>query len=64
MLRNTRATLMIDDEPVRDELGEVTISDRGLEGAVILRLSRAAVDGIIDGRKVVISLDLKPGTYT
>ncbi|MFR9652077.1 MAG: aminoacetone oxidase family FAD-binding enzyme, partial [Rikenellaceae bacterium] len=61
MLRNTRATLLIDGEAVRDEMGEVTISDRGLEGAVILRLSRAAVDAVIDGKKVVISLDLKPG---
>ncbi|MFR9541940.1 MAG: NAD(P)/FAD-dependent oxidoreductase [Rikenellaceae bacterium] len=61
MLRNSRAKLVIDGEVVREEFGEVTFSDRGLEGAVILRLSRNAVDGLIDGRDVKIILDVKPG---
>ncbi|MFR9620238.1 MAG: NAD(P)/FAD-dependent oxidoreductase [Rikenellaceae bacterium] len=61
MLRNSRAKLVIDGEVVREEFGEVTFSDRGVEGAVPLRLSRNAVDALIDGHDVKLVLDVKPG---
>ncbi|MFI3305449.1 MAG: NAD(P)/FAD-dependent oxidoreductase [Rikenellaceae bacterium] len=61
MLRNSRAKLVIDGEVVREEFGELTFTDRGVEGAVSLRLSRNAVDGLIDGKDVKIVLDVKPG---
>ncbi len=61
MLKNSRAKLYVDGELVREEFGEVTFSDRGIEGAVPLRLSRNAVDGLIDGREVKLVLDVKPG---
>ena len=60
LLRNVRATLSVDGEPVREEFGEVGFSERGIEGAVALRLSRTAVDALIDGRRVKLTLDLKP----
>ena len=60
LLRNVRATLWIDDQPVREEFGELGFSQRGIEGAVALRMSRDAVDALIDGRRVKLSLDLKP----
>ena len=43
LLRNVRATLYVDNEPVREEFGEIGFSDRGIEGAVALRMSRDAV---------------------
>ncbi len=60
LLRNVRATLYIDNEPVREEFGEIGFSERGIEGAVALRMSRDAVDALIEERKVKIVLDLKP----
>ena len=60
LLRNVRATLYIDNEAVREEFGELGFSERGIEGAVALRMSREAVDALIDGRKVKLTLDLKP----
>ncbi|WP_418423625.1 NAD(P)/FAD-dependent oxidoreductase [Alistipes sp.] len=60
LLRNVRATLYIDNEPVREEFGEIGFSDRGIEGAVALRMSRDAVDALIDGKRVKLVLDLKP----
>ncbi len=60
LLRNIRATLFVDNEPVREEFGEIGFSNRGIEGAVALRLSRQAVDALIDGHKVKLTLDLKP----
>ena len=60
LLRNVRATLYVDNEPVREEFGELGFSERGIEGAVALRVSRDAVDALIDGRRVKLVLDLKP----
>ena len=60
LLRNVRAVLYVDNEPVREEFGEIGFSERGIEGAVALRMSRDAVDALIDGRRVKIVLDLKP----
>lgn len=60
LLRNIRATLSIDGEVVREEFGEIGFSERGIEGAVALRMSREAVDALIDGRRVKLTLDLKP----
>ena len=60
LLRNVRATLWVDDGPVREEFGELGFSERGIEGAVALRMSRDAVDALIDGRRVKLVVDLKP----
>ena len=60
LLKNVRATLCIDNETVREEFGEVGFSERGIEGAVALRLSHDAVDALTDGRRVKIVLDMKP----
>ncbi len=45
---------------MREEFGELGFSERGIEGAVALRMSRDAVDALIDDRKVKIVIDLKP----
>ena len=42
LLKNIRAVLHIDGEPVREEFGELGFSERGIEGAVALRMSRDA----------------------
>ena len=60
LLRNVAARLYVDNELVREEFGEIGFSERGVEGAVALRLSRDAVDALIDERRVKIVLDLKP----
>ena len=56
LLRNVRATLCIDGEAVREEFGELGFSERGIEGAVALRMSRDAVDALIDGKGVGLSV--------
>lgn len=60
LLRNVKASLFVDDESVREEFGEIGFSERGIEGAVALRVSRDAVDALIDERCVKLVLDLKP----
>lgn len=61
LLRNVRVKLFIEGEEVREEFGEIGFSERGIEGAVALRLSRDAVDALIDEKRVKLVVDLKPG---
>ncbi|MBQ7856603.1 MAG: NAD(P)/FAD-dependent oxidoreductase [Alistipes sp.] len=60
LLRNVNVKLCIDGEVVREEFGEISFSDRGIEGATTLRLSRDAVDALLEERSVKLVLDLKP----
>lgn len=60
LLRNVNVSLFVDGEKVREEFGEISFSDRGIEGATALRLSRDAVDALLDGRKVKVEIDMKP----
>lgn len=59
-LINIRARLLVDDKIKGEEFGEMEFMPFGVSGAIVLRMSRTAVDAIIDGRKVELSLDLKP----
>lgn len=58
-LKNVAVKLVINGEAEEEEFGEMEFGSRGIEGAVILRLSRTAVDALIEGRKVEISIDMK-----
>ena len=60
LLKNVGAKLYVDGELVQEEFGELGFSERGIEGAVALRMSRDAVDAIIDEKRVKIVVDLKP----
>ena len=63
-LRNVSARLFIDGRSCAEEFGEMEFTSRGLEGAIVLRLSRKAVDGLIAGADVAIVIDLKPALTT
>lgn len=60
LLKNVNAKLYVEDEMVREEFGELCFSDRGIEGAVALRVSRDAVDALIEEKRVKMVIDLKP----
>jgi predicted Rossmann fold flavoprotein len=59
-LKNVGLKLLIDNEIAQEEFGEMEFTNRGLDGAVMLRVSRRAVDALIAERWVAIELDLKP----
>ena len=60
LLKNINAKLYVENELVKEEFGEISFSERGIEGAVALRLSRDAVDALIDEKRVKIVVDMKP----
>ncbi|WLT32722.1 NAD(P)/FAD-dependent oxidoreductase [Geothrix sp. PMB-07] len=60
VLKNVRLTLWIDGKKQASEFGEAEFTAKGLAGATVLRLSRRIVEARLAGRKVAVSLDLKP----
>jgi predicted Rossmann fold flavoprotein len=59
-LRNVSARLLFDGEPAAEEFGEMLFTRFGVSGPIILTLSRQAVDALRAGRRVALSIDLKP----
>lgn len=59
-LKNINAVLWVNGKKAAEEFGEAYIEDFGLDGPVILTLSRMAVDELAKNSHVEISIDLKP----
>ena len=59
-LRNVALTLWLDGKKQASEFGELECTATGLDGPIVLRLSRRIVDGLAAGRKLALTLDLKP----
>jgi predicted Rossmann fold flavoprotein len=58
-LRNITATIWLDGKKSINDFGELEFTEYGLDGPIILRLSRLIVDSVISNKRVEISLDLK-----
>ena len=63
-LKNISLVAVIDGTVVESEFGDIDFTDGGIEGPVGFQLSRRCVKAIINGSKVTLRLDLKPGIET
>ena len=52
--------MIVNDGKAREAFGELEFADFGVTGPVVLTLSGEAVDAMGDGKKVLLSIDLKP----
>lgn len=59
-LRNIQVDLVVDGKRKSRQFGELVFASFGVTGPTILTLSAQAVDALDAGRKVGLSLDLKP----
>ncbi|WP_283391514.1 NAD(P)/FAD-dependent oxidoreductase [Millionella massiliensis] len=60
-LRNVALTLRVDGEVAEERFGEMEFTAEGVVGgAIVLQVSRTAVDALADGRRVQAVVDLKP----
>jgi predicted Rossmann fold flavoprotein len=59
-LKHIEARLLINGNAKHEEFGELYFTGRGLDGPVVLSLSRFAAIAMDRGEECVISLDLKP----
>lgn len=60
-LKNVEVSLSINGTVVRKEFGDIDFTDGGIEGPIGFTLSRDCVKAIVNGAKVSLELDLKPG---
>ena len=60
-LKNIQLSLQIEGTEADSEFGDVDFTDGGLEGPVGFQLSRKAVKALVNGSRVSLALDLKPG---
>ena len=59
-LRNVKVRLLADDQVLEERFGEMLFTGFGVSGPIILAASRTAVDALAAGKKVHLSIDLKP----
>ena len=60
-LKNIGVTLQIQGVAAGEEFGDLDFTDGGIEGPVGFQLSRKAVKSLINGSRVQLVVDLKPG---
>ena len=60
-LKNVGVTLQIEGSVADEEFGDLDFTDGGIEGPVGFQLSRKAVKALVNGSRVRLVLDLKPG---
>ncbi len=60
-LKNVGVTLLIQETPAGEEFGDIDFTDGGMEGPIGFQISRKAVKALVNGSKVAVLLDLKPG---
>ena len=60
-LKNIQLSLRVEGTDVDSEFGDIDFTDGGLEGPVGFQLSRKAVKALVNGSRVSLLLDLKPG---
>jgi predicted Rossmann fold flavoprotein len=59
-LRNVSLTLFIEGCAVEEAFGEMTFTEDGVDGPVVLRLSHKAVNALRQNKKVSLELNCKP----
>lgn len=60
-LRNVELSLLVDGEVAERRFGEMEFTADGVVGgAIVLQVSRTAVDAVSDGKRVELAIDLKP----
>ena len=60
-LKNVGVQLLVEGSVAQSEFGDIDFTDGGIEGPIGFQLSRKAVKSMINGSRVSLVLDLKPG---
>ncbi len=60
-LKNVGVSLVVEGNVAQEEFGDIDFTDGGIEGPIGFQMSRKAVKSMINGSKVSLVIDLKPG---
>ncbi|MDR2286511.1 MAG: NAD(P)/FAD-dependent oxidoreductase [Prevotellaceae bacterium] len=59
-LKNVEIMLVVDGGIVQKEFGEMEFTVYGIDGPIVLKISRNAVDAVMDGKKAAVQINFKP----
>ncbi|MDR2384239.1 MAG: NAD(P)/FAD-dependent oxidoreductase [Tannerella sp.] len=59
-LKNVELSLVVDGGVVQREFGEMEFNKYGIDGPIVLKISRNAVDAVLANKKVAVQINLKP----
>lgn len=59
-LRNVKAVVWVDGRKATEQFGEMSFTEFGVSGPIILTLSRLVVDELRNNKRVELAVDLKP----
>lgn len=59
-LKNVEVTLLVNNQQVANEFGDLDFTNGGIEGPIGFKISRKGVYNLRNGQRVAVSLDLKP----
>lgn len=59
-LKNVEVSLLVNNQTVTTEFGDLDFTNGGIEGPIGFKISRKAVQNIRNGQRVAVILDLKP----
>lgn len=59
-LKNVKVTALADGEKIGEDFGEMLFTHFGVSGPIILSLSRVVTEYLLKGKKVELSINLKP----
>ena len=59
-LKNVEVSLLVNNQKVASEFGDLDFTNGGIEGPIGFKISRKAVYNLRNGQKVAVLLDLKP----
>jgi predicted Rossmann fold flavoprotein len=59
-LKNVELSLVVDGGVVQKEFGDMEFTGYGIDGPIVLRVSRNAVDAVLADKKVAVQINLKP----
>jgi predicted Rossmann fold flavoprotein len=59
-LKNVELSLVVDGDVIQKEFGEMEFAEYGINGPIVLKISRNAVNAIIANKKVIAQINLKP----
>lgn len=60
-LKNVGVQALVNDTVAQDEFGDVDFTDGGIEGPIGFQLSRKCVKAMVNGSRVALLIDTKPG---
>ncbi len=63
-LKNIEITLLVNGTPSQVEFGDLDFTNGGIEGPVGFKVSRKAVQNLLNGQKIALNIDLKPAVST